>query len=235
MKGIITAVFIVAIVVMSSAVIISNIGPMIEKNQDYQELNKAKHMMSELDAVINELIFEAHTAKRSMNFIADGSLIVSGKEDRIKLRMDRDFELIEPGTKIKEGNLLITSGPPISAYERDINNDGYIDLVLENDAVLFAVRKFSNEFIDTGGMITVIENRLAGINITPASRITIGSDETSSYGNGSTELTEAGSYLLSSGIRLDLSTANVRYQALFTLGAGQDYIEMEIKNIEWLQ
>jgi len=232
MKGILTAIFVVAIVIASSIIVISNITPMIEKNQAYQSLNKAKQMMSELDAIINELMFEASGAQRSMNFIADGSLVVSGKEDKIKFRMDKGIGLFDPGTKTKEGNILAVNGPFIRAYEKDMDDDGCLDLVLENDAVLFAVRKFSNEFINTSNMITIIENKLAGVNITPVSRITIEDNETSSYGNGSTELTEIGSYLVTSAIRLYLNTTSVKYEALFTLGAGQDYVELEIRNIE---
>ena len=234
MKGIITAVFVVAMVIASSIIVISNISPMIEESQGYQSMNKAKQVMSELDAIINELIFEASGSRRSMNLIADGSLVVSGKEDRIKFRMDKigDSGLFEPGTKTREGNLLIVNGPFVKAYENDIDNDGYTDLVLENDAVLFAVKKFSNEFINTSNMITIIENKLAGMNITPESKITIEEDEESSYGNGSSELTEVGSYLVTSGIRLQINTTNVKYEALFILGAGQDYVELEIRNIE---
>ena len=231
MKGIITTVFVIAVVLASSIIVVSNIRPMIEEGQAHQSLNKAKQTMSELDAIINELIFEASGSRRSINFIADGMLVISGKEDRIKFRTDL-LKLFEPGTKSKEGNLLIVSGPFIKAYEKDIDNDGSVDLILENDAILFAVKKFSNEFINTSNMITIIENKLGGMNITPISKITIEEAEESSYGNGSTELTEIGSYLVTSGIKLYLNTTSVKYEALFTLGAGQDYIKLEIRNIE---
>ena len=174
MKGIVTAVFVIAVVLASSIIIVSNIRPMIEESQAYQGLNKAKQIMSELDVIINELIFEASGSRRSMNLIADGTLVISEKEDSVKFRMDRiDTSIFEPGTKTKEGNLLIVVGPFIKAYEKDINNDGSIDLVLENDAVLFAVKKFNDEFINTSNMITSVENKLAGINITPKSKIVI--------------------------------------------------------------
>ena len=70
------------------------------------------------------------------------------------------------------------------------------------------------------------------MNITPTSKIRIEGAEESSYGNGSTELTEIGSYLVTSGIKLYLNTTSVKYEALFTLGAGQDYITLEIRNVE---
>ncbi len=232
MKGLITTIFIVVIVLASSLILISTIKPIIEENQAYQSLNKAKHAMSELDAVINELIFEASGSRRSMNFVSEGTLLVAEKEDKVKLRMSIGVGIFEPGTKVKEGNLLIVNGPFMDAYEEDVDNDGYTDLVLENDAVLFAVKKFSNEFINTSSMITRIDNKLAGVNITPESRITIADSYASSYGNGTTELTETGSYLLSSGISLYLNTTDFSYEVIFTLGAGQDYLEMEIVRIE---
>jgi hypothetical protein len=233
-KGVVTAVFIIAIVLASSVILVANIKPMIDENQAYQSLNKAKHLMSELDTIINELVFEAAGSRRSMNFVAEsGSLIISGKEDKIKFRMDEAYtDIFEPGTKTEEGNLLIVNGPFIRAYEEDIDNDGSTDLVLENDAVLFAVKKFTDEFINTSTMITRIENKLAGMNITPKGKITIAESEESSYGNGSTELTETGSYILTAGIRLCLNTTTLSYDALFTLGAGQDYVELEIRKIE---
>lgn len=234
MKGFVSAAVVVAIVIASSLIVVSTIKPMIDEGKLYQNFNKAKQFMSELDSIMNELLYEASGAKRSVNMMVDsGSFIVSGKEDEIKFRTL--LKLLEPGTVKKEGNLLITAGPFISAYEDDVDNDGDLDLVLENDAVRFAMQKIGSQsnwsFVNTTDMMVLIENKLANVTITPKSRITIDEKEESSYGYGYSELTQTGHYLVSAGIRLFMNTSYVRYEALFTLGAGQDFVELEIKHI----
>ena len=236
MSSLLSATIAVSIVIASSLIVLNAISPTLEEGKMLQSFNNAKQVMGTIDTTMNELIFEATGSKRSIDLTIDqGELIVSGKEDSIKLRL-KDMELIEPGTRVEEGRIVISSGPAINAYEADVDNDGNTDLVLENDAVLFAVKKYgspsSPEFINTSGMISLMRNKDLGVDIVPKSGIFIDEKTNSSYGYGYTELTQEGRDLPSSGIRLLMnSEANITYEALFTLGAGNDFVELEIKHI----
>ncbi len=238
-KGaIISGIMAVAIVIASSAVVINLITPIIEEGAAVNQLNKAKQLASTLDSVIKELSVEASGAKRIVRIASDfGTFDVAGKEDRFKFRLASQQQIYEPGTAIREGNYVISSGPSMKAYEGDVNSDGSAELVLENDAVLFAVKKIGNSTsfadINTTSIIPLIRNKRSGAGITPISGIFVGETYNSSFGTGYTELTRSGSTLQGSSIRINVnSTAGLSYEALFTLRSAQDFVELEIKNIQ---
>lgn len=239
MKGaILSSVLAVAIVIASSVVVVNLISPLIEEGTSVNQLNKAKQLASVLDSVIKELSVEAPGAKRTIRVASDfGSFEVIGKEDRFKFRLASQQQIYEPGTIVREGNYIISSGPSMRAYESDVSGDGATDLVLENDAVIFSVRKLGNTSswvsINTTNIIPLIGNKRSSINVTPISGIFIGDAVNTSAGTGFTELTRAGSTLQDSAIRVFVnSTSGIQYEALFTLRSAQDFAELEIKNIQ---
>ncbi len=237
MKGdLVATVVTVAIVVTSSIIVVNMVSPVLKEGKIIQSYNSAKQIMNAVDTVINELIYEAPGSVRTIEIATDeGDFVVLGNEDKLKFAL-KDVSIIEPGARVKEGNIIITAGPSVRAYESDVNNDGLTELVLENDAVLFAVRKYGNSTdhvpINTANIIPLITNKRTGISVTPISSIKIEDRYDSSYGNGYSELTREGYELESSGIVIYMNSSSYDYEALFTLGAGNDFIELEIKHIE---
>lgn len=237
-KGaVLSSVLAISIIITSTVIVVNLISPLIEEGVSVNQLNKAKQLASVLDSVIKELSVEAPGARRTIRIISDfGTFEALGKEDRFKFRLAAQQQIYEPGTVVREGNYIITSGPSMKAYEKDMNNDSVIDLVLENDAVIFAVKKLGNSTdwvsINTTNIIPLVSNKRSNVNITPISGIFVGEDHTTSYGNGFTELTRAGSTLQDSSIRVLVNSSSVRYEALFTLRSAQDFVELEIKNVQ---
>ncbi len=233
----ISAVVGIAIVVVSTLIVLSAITPAIDQGKAYQNLNKAKQAASSVDTVVKELIYEAPGAKRNLKIQADfGSVEVSGREDKIIFRVDSQVPLLESGTTVREGNMLITSGPVMKAYDSDVNGDGNIELALENDDVLFSMKKIGTpanwSAINTTTIIPFIKNKLASVNITPVSGLFINDLTNTSYGNGYTEITRYGSDIGSSSIHLFLnSSGNFQYDALFSLAAGHDFVEMDVRQV----
>ncbi len=233
MNPVIGAVVAIAIVVTSTAMVMSTISDVVKQGEDAGKFNRAKQLMSDVDMVVRELMYESTGAQRIVKLDAkDGQFIVSEKEDKIKYQLEPDIRIYQPGTRFKEGNLVITSGPFLEAYEADINSDNITDLVVENDAMLFAIKKTGNSTnyaeLNTSGMITLMRNKKLGIDIVPKSGILI--DGTSDYGNGYTELIRTGDALLSSGIRVVMNST-YGYEAIFTAGAGSDFVELEVRHI----
>ena len=233
-KGImLQSVIVVLIIAVSTIIVVLVIASLMEENAERQKFNKAKALMLNLDNVVRELLLESSGSKRDIRLDVDyGTFIASGKENRLKSVLELKSAIIEPGVTIREGNLEITSGGGISAYERDIDNDGTTDLVLENEAILFAVKKIgsstNNVSIDARNIITRIDNKLSSVsvNATPSFGI---EDLDSSSGNGYTELTRQGSSLPSAAIRLYMkSDSGFTYEAIFTLSSKKDFIDMRI-------
>lgn len=231
-------VIILVIIIVATILVVSRIYPLLAQGKETVSLDEAKQMMTSLDSAIKELSFEAPGAKRTVTLKTTGGRFrVSGAENKIKYQIDTTSELITPGTRSKEGPLIITSGQNFRAYESDVDSDGTTDLVLESQYVLFAVKKVgspsSPASINTSSIITLIKNIQENVNITPSNTsILINNNETSAYGTGYSELTHPGEYLQESGIKIFVNSTLYSYEALFTLTTSQDFIELEVRNIQ---
>lgn len=224
MDNLLSAALTAMIVVTASFIVLDAANFIMEKNKSSMLYGNAKHVMGIIDAEIKELFFEADGARRSINMEVEGKFMMDN--GRIKYKI-YDFSK-GSGTRSEEDGMLIVSGPVMSAYEKDINNDGETDLVLENDNVLFSIRKI-NGTIDTSNMITLIRNRETNTDIVPRSTIRIDDMADSSHGSGYSELTYKGYDITDSSIRVHVeSDAGIDYTALFTLGAGNDFVSMEV-------
>lgn len=230
--SLVSEVIVAAIVVTSSVIIINIATPILDEGKEYQRLAVAKDVLSTIDIVVYELAGEASGAKRVINVgpLSD-PLIFSGKEDRISIKLPLNVEVVQPGTKVQEGNLVIFSGNTMRT------EDNGTDLILENDVLLFSVKKLgtpsSHVWLNTTQLITMIRNKALDINVSPQSQIMIDEKLNSSFGAGFTELTQTGGGLSSAGIRLVMNQTNasIKYEALFTLGGSDDFLEMEVKNV----
>jgi len=238
-KGVlIQSIVAIAVIITSTVIVINMLSSSFEESKIYGNLNKAKETMSFVDSVIKELAVEAPGARRTINILSDfGTFIVDGKGDSIRFFMESPIAILDPGTSVREGSLIITSGPVMSAYERDVDNDGTADLVLENGAILFAIKKIGSPTnlvsINTTTIFTMIRNKLADVNITPITYIYMDDDLDNAVGTGFTELTVKGSALGSASIRVHVNSSGTKeYDAIFTLRGAQDFIELEMKNIK---
>ncbi|MBI2579318.1 MAG: hypothetical protein HYW27_00270 [Candidatus Aenigmarchaeota archaeon] len=225
----------VAIIIASTIIVVNTINPLIDEGKTTQAFNDARQTLTSLDATINEIMLEAPGSKRSINVnLRGGKMTVSGKDDKIRVRID-DIDLLESGITVEEGNILITGGAKITSYESDIEGDGDTDLVLENAAIIFAVQKTGSPTnyaaINTTTFITQIKNVRTRMNITPASGIFVNDQVNTSYGTGYTELTQT-TDADSKGIRAFVNSASgMQYEALFTLQAAKDFVELQVKRV----
>ena len=239
MKGdILSGVIVTLIVISSTILVINTINPFVQESNDFQSFNEAKATLEKVNTAINDVFLEAPGSRRTLDInIREGHLVVTGEEDKLKIILPGS--LFPSGASTQQGNVIVSSGgsSTMKAYESDIDNDGNTDLVMENSAVVFAVKKLgnstSNVTINTSSIITMMRNSRLNINISyPRSGIFVNDLEKTSYGSGYTELTSMGKDLVSSGIHLHLnSTTNVTYDALFSLSAGKDFLELQVKNV----
>lgn len=233
-------VLVVVIVVISSIIVYNIANSFLEEGRSVQRYNLAREIMTSIDAVIRELATEAPGAMRTIRVeaIEGGELVVSGKSDAIIYSLLLPREIIQSGLRFQEGNLLIISGPYVNAYESDVDSDGTTDFVLENSAVLFAVKKLgspgSHVSINTTSIITRMRNKQINVNVnTPLSLIAINDLMNSTFGTGHTEFTRSTTFAQSNSIRVVMNTtsANISYIAEFSLSGSSDFVELEIKQI----
>lgn len=231
--SLISEVIIVAIVITSGLMVYNIAVPFVDEGKETQRFAVAKDILTTIDSVVYELAAEAPGAKRVINVDSLGidTLVFSGKEDRISIRLPLNVEIVSPGTRAEEGNIVIFSGNTMKTGENDT------DWMLENDATVFSVKKFGNStshsWLNTTQLITMMRNKRLDINVSPVSLIKIDENMNSSYGVGFTELTASGTGLSRAGIRLVMNQTNasMKYEVLFTLDGSSDFLEMEVKNV----
>ncbi|GEM_PF-5291804 len=236
MKGLAEAAIAIAIVIGSSMIVLSTLAPFVEEGKSTQAFEEAKNTLSQVDQAMQQLLVESTGARRQIDLnIREGKLIVSGDEERIKIRLE-GFTVLQPGATVQEGNIQIQGGGAVEATEEDADGNGTADFVLRNKALTFAIAKIGNSTnwatINTSTMITQIYNNRTSTNIVPGSGISINDWGNTSAGTGYTALSNLGRNIEAGSILVFVnSTANVTYEALFTLAAGTDFITLEVKKI----
>jgi hypothetical protein len=234
MKGMIAEVMIIALTIVSTMLVLGTINPVIEEGKTTQSISDSKQVLKTMDSVLNQLAYEAPGAKRSIDVdVPAGTFIFSGKEDKLKVSIPNPS--LKIANTVQEENIQIQGGGGLNTYEADILNDGNENFVMENSAVLLALKKLGSAeapvFINTSSIITLIQNKRQNVNLTyPRSGIFIGEKQTSSYGYGYTQAS-FGDKTNSIIVHLN-STANITYDAIFTLAASDDFFEMNVRNIK---
>lgn len=233
MKGVMIAVIILSMIVMSSFIVLVSINSLMRQSGDFVSFNEAKQTMANLDSVVRQLLFESPGSSRDFSIdLQKGEFFSDDAKNRFYIKLDT--EAVDPQTLVKEGPMRIERGPFVDAYEADVDNDGSIDLVLENEALVFAVAKTGNatspQEIDFGKIIKQMVVKQTGFSYAPSARLFINSINSTS-GTGYTTLVEKGSLLPSSSILIRIDSGNNEYEAIFTLNAANDFIEMKIKTI----
>lgn len=225
MRGLVSAVLVIGIVLASTFLVLSQMNNLIGEYSSQQEFNEAKHIMNSLDSSIRQVNFESVTSSRKFNFDAKGRLQVIGALDEIIFYFGK-AGFLDPSIRYTENNIVIEKGPFVSAYVTDIDKNGEDDLVLENERVLFSVKKLGDEenhtIVNTSNIITMIREKSKDTVFVPSTEIMI--NDAPIYGNGFTSLSKEGDYLLESSIIV--YTDNNRVE--FTLKSGWDFIEMVV-------
>ncbi len=231
-------VMIVAISVVAISIVLSIGLPAIERAKDAALINEAKNIMQLIDSSARQVLFEGNGAQRVFPVSSTGGDYFSEKStDRIIFKLNSISGIIDPGTRKKEGNLLISAGTDVKASEYDANSDGTNELVFENSRILFAVKKIGNSSsyaaVNNSQLVKLIQLKENVLNITPADSSTIiDNSPLSANGTGYTELTQTGDLLREASIKAYIeSGSGANYEIWYTLRSNADFILQEVKNI----
>ncbi len=230
----ISSVLIVVAVMVSTFIVMGVLTPTLERYKEVAILNSGKNALTALDKAIREVALESTGAKRVLTIqTIGGKFRIIKDADLIQFATPLRTTILEPGTVSREHNLIVACSPKIEAYEGDANNDGYEDLVLKSDVMIFAVRKLYNES-DWGEInlsrdtLFYIENRVLGVNVTPVLKLLVNGID-ASYGNGYTKLITPGK--VEEGIiKLYLNTTLGKFEIYFYLIGAQDFVRAYVKD-----
>jgi|GEM_PF-1466461 len=226
----------VAVISIASIVLVLRIGnPLLERIEETSTFSEAKDIMNQINSAVKEVSYEGNGSSRKLNILVKGGEYrVLPDEDSIVYQMESRYELFSKGMWKSEGDLVISTGADVSAYEADVTGDGKDELVLENSYVLFAVNKTGNETdpepLNTKYLIKKLRIKDSNYNVTPTdSSIKVIDLPDSSLGTGYTKLLGTGSHLNEGRIKLSMTTdSGESYQITYTLGAKSDFVRASV-------
>lgn len=230
MKGvsdIVGTVLLMGVAIAAISIVLVSYTGILDEINERSLYGKAKDQIGIIDSSVRAVSEEGKGSSRLV-YINDGEYTVDADTDTINFEMETKSRIIPSGVARREGNVLISTGADVKAYE---NGN---ELVLENKRFVFAVAKLGSEAshgkIETGSLI-----KRFGPNgeIKPkSSRLVVDEIGSSSSGTGYTKITQAGDNLANGVIIAYINSQEVSYEIWYTLSSGADFVEIEAKNVE---
>ncbi len=230
------AVIIISITI-TSIVLVLLIGlPAIDRGKESAILQEATQNMKLIDNLIREVASEGIGALRSATLkVSGGQYFVNEKANDVEFLLLSKTGILQPGTIVKDGNVLLTVGGIAKASIYDLDNDGTNDLVLENQYLRVGILNngtaSSYSTINTSRLVKVINWKTTNTNVTTVdSRIVLDDFTDTSIGNGYTELIASGNNLPKAEAVAHVNTTIVKYDVVYTLHAAADFVIVKIQN-----
>jgi hypothetical protein len=214
-------------------VIVLEIGtPLLQNLKDKAIFTKTKDNFLTLDKQLKDISQEGYGSQRIIPLeIQKGKVDIT--ESGIRWEMKTDADIIEPGSSINVGDLVISSNSDVSAKKK---GDSYI---LENSAILINMSSFGNQTnwtdqANPDDLINYIEYKTATGKIRQdiKGHMTFGvknNNDALPAGNGYTKLDRQGDFLTEGKVILHMNST-VQYDLVFTLQSRADFVKIDIVN-----
>ncbi len=232
----ISTALIILILVGATAIVLSFAKETLDKVNEANIINEAKQNIKLLDYAIRQTASSGTGSLKKVQVkVSDGTYRVVQETNSLEFSYLVKYGTIEPGTYLKENNLLLISGATSKAYEDDLDKDGENELVLENEILKVGIQKIGgrNNFqpINTKNNIKLIVFKENNATISPEdSSIIFDEIPETSYGNGFSELIRKGDHLPKAEALVHINSSFVEYDLIYTLQAGADYLIVKVLN-----
>lgn len=213
-------------------VIVIQLGtPLLENLKDKTIFTKTKDNFLAIDKQIKDISSEGYGSQRIIPLeIQKGKVDIT--EDGIKWQMQTDADIIEPGSSIALGDLIISANSDVTAKKK---GDSF---VLENSAISVNFSSYGNQThwhndtIIPGNAINYMEYKTRGGKIKHAGTFTFdvkNNGVSLPDGNGYTKLEKEGDFLTEGKLILHINSTT-EYDLVFTLGSRADFLKVDIVN-----
>lgn len=232
-KGISYSISIVMVfaIVAGVAGMVLNVGmPMISDMRDTSSIKQSMNSLSKIDSTLLRVASEEKYSTRNVNLRFDrGSYECDESSNSLFYRIQAEDNIVSPHSSKMMGNLKITSTANVSTNLTSIN--GVPCYMMENEHLKVCIRKIGSEDnmtdIDTGELLVYFYNKNLDSELNPEIEIKINENESTSSGQGYTDLREEGSYIGVGRVTAHLSVSNVNYKVIFDLVSGADFLIVE--------
>ncbi len=226
MDSIISIGAMILITVASFAIVISVGTPLIEKSIDSVKFSETISLMKRMDNYVNEVSSEGAGSSRILKFRTDvKNFRVSSVDNSVEVDMATQANLIDYYSRSIDGNMLKVSGNDMECLNNSDTikmQNSYISVVFRHTPTLASM--------NTATLIANITEKRTGRTIVFSdSSIVIDDNDATRYGLGYTELSSSGRALCRAHAYVN---STVNYDIYYTLYAGADFLDIEVRNIE---
>ncbi|MCP3681923.1 MAG: hypothetical protein GY861_04460 [bacterium] len=225
----ISAVLYVLIAVVVLVLVLEAGLPMINGIRDKSAFNRARDIMTDLDHQVQDIAGEGQGSKRVLPIeISKGELSV--ENEKLRWKMETESKIIDPGSRIDMGNIVIAADVDVSAYER---GSFYI---IQNSRILVNISKVGLESnwssIDTSTLINYIKFKDSNAITNGTFNFIVNESVSSMTGTGYTELDETGDGLTTALVIAHVNSTDFEYDLKLELESKADFIKAGIENFK---
>ncbi len=225
MDNMVEYIMVIAIVIIGVGMVLVIGTPVIDKVKGNLEFRDSEDFLITLDKTIKEVGDEGEGSSRIIKS-SPGDFRISEKENLIEFYQRTSvFDYL---TRKLSGNIIFIAGSDSKCYEQDMNNDGTIDLVMENSYLTIVLAKVNGTY-NTAGSVIMVKNKDS--TITPMdSSITIDGNPSTSAGVGYSYLEKLGNELPKCRAKFFMNST-IDYDIYYTLYSGADFVSVDVRNI----
>lgn len=224
----ISAVLYILIAVAVLVIVLEAGIPVIKGLREKATFSRAKETMISLDQQIRDVASEGLGSQRVVPLdIIDGKMSV--EDNKLRWKLETETKILEPRTKISQGNLVITSDVDVSAAEKGNS------FILENSKILVNFSRIGSQSsfasINTSNLINYFEFKDSNARTNGTFSFSVNNSQATSTGTGYTQLLDSGSGLVGARVVAHVNTTNFDYDIEFRLDSKSDFVRAELKNV----
>ncbi len=234
MNPVFTAVIVALIVVLSGAIISTNVLENVSQTGDFYSFSNTKNAMNSLYDIIQDISLDIDGSRHFTFSNTNGYLVA---DNSVRILMDNSA--FSESLVKKEDNVLVKTGPLSLAYSQDMDSDTIDDLVLENEAIIFSLKQVgdSDSYASLGDVLAYIKNKQTNA-VIDAGSLNIEVDEVMlSSAQGYTEL-DYHPVAVSNSIHMFATSLDLEDKGIsgvdvyFTLSGASDFVEIKVMTRE---
>ncbi|MBI2142026.1 hypothetical protein HYU15_00875 [Candidatus Woesearchaeota archaeon] len=222
-----SAVLYVLIVIIIMVIILEAGLPVLDRARDRSTFTRTKDTMTALDQHIVDIAGEGQGSQRVIPIeVPKGD--IETKDGKLLWKLETSSKLIEPRSRIDQGNLVIAADLDVAAREYP---DSY---VLENSRILVNLTRFGSAGnwtgINTSRLINYVESKAEGSRTAGVFKFLVQNNETSTNGTGYTSLVDKGTSLTTGTVIAHVNTTSYEYDLKIALDSKADFFRAAIEN-----
>jgi hypothetical protein len=223
MNPLFSMLFLILIVIIAIAFVLSGGKSVIDKATDTEKFREAEDVMRFIDNSISSVAEEGAGAKRILEFTSPGYFETIPQEDVVQFHAESS--IIEYLSRKITGNLVYISGDDVSCSSGN-------NLTMENSYLKAVFQKVDPiSPVNTENNIIMLKEKTLGTELYPTNTsIIIDDNPATAYGNGYSEILKIGDNLPSCTVHFFVNST-VSYDLYYTLYAGADFLVIDVRNI----